>query len=130
MKKIFIFTFIIFLITSCGDESEECVRFAELEFSECVADDLLNLCTQVGCGSDSGSFVLGLEGPDCSENDCSSFECDNVRLFLGEEVVIKDQVEFTDVQFVLGQQPESESVITGLVEVDGELQEFQCLHFD
>lgn len=65
----------------CSDESVECVRFAELEFSECVAEDVVNLCTQVTCRSGNGPFALGLEGQSCSDIDCSSFECENL-LFL------------------------------------------------
>ncbi len=130
MKRTLSYIFIILLFISCGDESEECIFFNEIEGSNCVAEDVLNLCTQVACGSNIGAFTLGFEGQNCSDINCSSFECESIRISaLGNEI-FEGPIVFTDVDLEERGEEFTELVIFGLIEVNSELVEFQCVNFD
>ena len=109
---------------NCVQYPPNCIFLNNVVNSECVSEDLVRTCEFYRC--DSISYRFTINRPSCEIIDCSTLQCDNIRL------VDAIDIEQTGVITILGLT--EFPVPFGIIEVDdlsaGMLQEeFSCLVF-
>lgn len=70
---------ILLLYGGCGSDNNNCVVFSEppLVDSECLSEDMLELCFGLVCESDPLTTIPVLFRSSCSATDCTTIECND-----------------------------------------------------
>lgn len=121
MKKILGILFLTALIAGCdgGGNGFDCFTIEEVRESDCLAEAMLDSCDRISCSSANADLFPPLT-PNCEFVDCETFECEEVRYSIDGMTVIGPGT-FMDLN------PDETGGINGIIDVEGEDEEFQCV---
>lgn len=100
MRKILGILFLTILAAGCdgGGNNSDCTSFNDFPQTDCLAEDMSELCVDFSCDTEPPTTVLALF-QSCSAVDCSTLDCGNIvfeELERSEEGAITSQVFVDD----------------------------------
>lgn len=100
MERILGILLLTVLIAGCdgGGNNFDCTQFGDFPRTDCLAEDMSDLCMDFSCDTDPATTVLALF-QSCSAVDCSTFDCGNTifeELERSEDGAITSQVFVDD----------------------------------
>ena len=101
----------------CDQEiDDECVSLDIITQSECISEDLLDVCGVTECTSSIGDAYLTMDN--CTVIDCSTIECNRIIIMDGIETITRP-----------GSLINITNELTGTMIIDGQSAQFNCGFF-